>query len=246
MQPYGRDMVREYVEIAAKGVAAAARSAPHTTGTLDLIINILTPEEIEAVQRAIALPGAAVEDVLVYDGMLTIGARTTRSDTNWDCGACGFNTCSEMNAAARPKDDSSPRPPGPSCNWKVIDWNISVDYAAAMATQLGLQSRVQDIQGSVALRLGYAGDVDVCTTVPLMAEKRNPFFGGRYDRVKKEMLKARRAMTETAIRRIFPTMMDLDMMDVMMSGYGMRLSTNLSSLIEPDPQIQESSGEEEE
>ncbi len=60
------------------------------------------------------------------------------------------------------------------------------------------------------------------------------------------MLKARRAVTETAIRRIFPTMMDLDMMDVMMSGYGMRLSTNLKSLIEPDPQLPESTGEEEE
>jgi uncharacterized ferredoxin-like protein len=239
MQTCDRDVLQDYVEMAAKAVAAAARSAPHTTGSLDLVINILSQEEIKTIQRTVAESfGRDPEIIVVYDGMLTIGAVLTRSDTNWDCGACGFSTCAKLNKAAsaeRKKNPSGPRPSGPSCNWKVIDWNISLDYAAAMAAQLGLQTRVQDIQGAVAKAQGFAGDVDACTTVPLMAEKRNPFFGGRNDRATKEELKIRRAQTEKALRRLFPTAMDLDMMDVILSGIDMRLSPHLASLIEPDP-----------
>jgi uncharacterized ferredoxin-like protein len=234
MKKVDRKDIREFIDIAAKGVAAAARSAPATTGSLDLVVNILNQEEIKHIQKTVAENFSQdVEKVLVYDGMLTVGAKVTKSDTNWDCGACGFETCAEMNKASKPKDPSGPRPSGPCCNWKVIDWNIAIDYAAAMATQLGLQSRVQDIQGMVAKSLGYAGDVDVCTTVPLMAEKRNPFFGGRFDRATKEELKILRGLTEKAFLRLFPTVMDLDMMDVIMSSYDLNLSPNLKKIVEP-------------
>lgn len=239
MQTNDREMNRDYIEMAAKAVAAAARSAPHTTGRLDLVINLLSQEEIKNIQRTVAERfGRDPEKILVYDGMLTIGALLTRSETHWDCGACGFKTCAELNRAAkaeREKKPGGPRPAGPSCNWKVIDWNISIDYAAAMAAHLGLQTRVQDIQGAVALALGYAGEVDACTTVPLMAEKRNPFFGGRNDMATAAELKMRRTMTEKALQRLFPTTMDLDMMDCIVAGIDMRLSPNLAGLLEPNP-----------
>jgi uncharacterized ferredoxin-like protein len=239
MQTCDRDVVREYVEMAAKAVAAAARSAPHTTGRLDLVINILSQEEIRTIQRAVAERfGRDPEKVLIYDGMLTIGALLTRSDTHWDCGACGFNTCAELNRAAkaeRNKNPNGPRPAGPCCNWKVLDWNISVDYAAAMAAHLGLQTRVQDIQGAFVLAHGFAGEVDACTTVPLMAEKRNPFFGGRNDLATAAELKMRRATTERAFRSLFPTTMDLDMMDCIVAGIDVRLSPNLAKVLEPNP-----------
>ena len=239
MQTCDRDVIRDYVDMAAKAVASAARSAPHTTGKLDLVINILSQEDIRTIQRTVAENfGRDPEKIVVYDGMLTIGAVLTRSDTGWDCGACGFNTCGELNKASKAERDrnpNGPRPTGPSCNWKVIDWNISVDYAAAMAAQMGLQTRVQDIQGAVARAQGFAGDVDACTTVPLMAEKRNPFFGGRNDAATKDELKMRTAATERAFRRLFPTTLDLDMMDVILSGVDMRLSPNLASLLELPP-----------
>ena len=239
MQTCDRDVIRDYVDMAAKAVASAARSAPHTTGKLDLVINILSQEDIRTIQRTVAENfGRDPEKIVVYDGMLTIGAVLTRSDTGWDCGACGFNTCGELNKASKAERDrnpNGPRPTGPSCNWKVIDWNISVDYAAAMAAQMGLQTRVQDIQGAVARAQGFAGDVDACTTVPLMAEKRNPFFGGRNDAATKEDLKMRTAATERAFRRLFPSTLDLDMMDVILSGVDMRLSPNLASLLELPP-----------
>ena len=237
MRTYDQKVNREYIEVAAKAVAAAARSAPHTTGSLDLVINILSPEEIETIQKTLAqMFMLDPEKAVVYDGMLTIGARVTHSDTHWDCGACGFRTCAELNQAAkaeRDKNPSGPRPTGPSCNWKVLDWNISLDYAAAMATQLGLQTRVQDIQGLIALSQGLAGDVDVCTTVPLTAEKRNPLFGGRFDNASKEELKVRRAQAEDAFRRIFPTSMDLDMLDLFVAAFGLKLSPNLGSISDP-------------
>ena len=241
MQTCDRDVIRDYVDMAAKAVASAARSAPHTTGKLDLVINILSQEDIRTIQRTVAENfGRDPEKIVVYDGMLTIGAVLTRSDTGWDCGACGFNTCGELNKASKAERDrnpNGPRPTGPSCNWKVIDWNISVDYAAAMAAQMGLQTRVQDIQGAVARAQGFAGDVDACTTVPLMAEKRNPFFGGRNDAATKDELKMRTAATERAFRRLFPTTLDLDMMDVILSGVDMRLSPNLASLLELPPPV---------
>ena len=110
-----------------------------------------------------------------------------------------------------------------------------------MATQLGLQTRVQDIQGMIALSQGLAGDVDVCTTVPLMAEKRNPLFGGRFDRATKDEVKARRAQAETAFKRIFPMSMDLDMLDVFVSCFDLKMSPNLATMIEPDPPADEGS-----
>ncbi|MBU2552107.1 MAG: hypothetical protein KKB20_27095 [Proteobacteria bacterium] len=236
MRTIDRSVISEYIETAAMAVAAAARSAPHTTGDLELVINILTPEEIKAVQQAVVIPGLGdPEKVLVYDGMLTIGAVVTRSDTGWDCGACGFETCGDLNRAAKPRDPSASRPPGPCCNWKILDWSISLDYAAAMASQLGLQTRVQDIQGAAALALGYAGAVDVCSTVPLMAEKRNPLFAGRFDGAPQELKKARLEHAQASLKRLFPTTMDLDMFDVLVSSFGLRLSPNLAGMIEPGP-----------
>jgi uncharacterized ferredoxin-like protein len=235
METYSRDHVKEFVDVAVKSVAAAARSAPQTTGQLDLVINILDQKEIAHIQDAIQLPGAPrAAAPLIYDGMLTIGAKVTHSDTHWDCGACGFKKCADLNRAPRQEGI-----PGPSCNWKVVDWCIAIDYAAAMATQLGLQTRVQDIQGGAALRLGYAGDVDVCTTVPLMAEKRNPFFQGRGDAATKEMFQARKQQVEAAFRRIFPFTMDLDMVDVLLAGFDPRLSTNLAGTLPPEAKKEE-------
>ena len=248
MQKCDKDVMREYMDMAARAVAASAKSAPHTTGSLDLVINILSEEEIKHIQETFAgLVMQELKNVWVYDGMLTIGAKVTKSNTNWDCGACGFSTCAEMNKASKPKDSSGPRPSGPCCNWKVLDWSIALDYAAAMASYLGLQTRVQDIQGIIAKDLGYAGDVDVCTTVPLTAEKRNPHFGGRFDKVTKDMINMRTALTDDAIRRIFPNIMDLDMLDVLFSNFGLRGSPNLASIIEPGPQAapQPASKEEE-
>jgi hypothetical protein len=46
----------------------------------------------------------------------------------------------------------------------------------------------------------------------------------------------RTALTNDAIRRIFPTMMDLDMLDVLFSSFGLRGSTNLASIVGLDPQ----------
>jgi uncharacterized ferredoxin-like protein len=248
MRNFDREVNREYIEVAAKAVAAAAKSAPHTTGNLDLVIHILNQEEIATIQKTVAeLFQQDKESVIVYDGMLTIGAKTTYSDTHWDCGACGFSTCAELNKAAKAEKEKNPsegRQSGPSCNWKVLDWNISMDYAAAMASQLGLQTRVQDIQGSIALQYGFAGDVDVCTTVPLMAEKRNPLFGGRFDMATKEDLKVRRAQAEVAFKRLFPVSMDLEMLDVFVAAFGYQLSPNLSGLIETGPPVSPS-GEEE-
>lgn len=57
MKTIDRDDIKDYVEIAAKAVAAAARCAPHTTGNLDLIINILTQDEITQIQEALVMPG---------------------------------------------------------------------------------------------------------------------------------------------------------------------------------------------
>ena len=89
MQTCDRDVIQDYVEMAAKAVASAARSAPHTTGRLDLVINILSQEDIRTIQRTVAENfGRDPEKVMVYDGMLTIGAVLTRSYTGWDCGAC--------------------------------------------------------------------------------------------------------------------------------------------------------------
>lgn len=96
-----------------------------------------------------------------------------RSDFNYNCGACGFRTCKELNAAEKMESLTAN---GPSCLFKSINLGIAANAAASAAHRLGLHCRVFSTLAFSALALEIITDVDVCISVSVSAASKNPYF----------------------------------------------------------------------
>ena len=104
--------------------------------------------------------------------LLLIGDKR-KSDFNYNCGACGYRTCAEMNAA---EEVESLTANGPSCMFKNVNMNIAANAAAAMAHRLGLHCRIFSTLGFSALALELIEDVDLCVSVSVSVARKNPYF----------------------------------------------------------------------
>jgi uncharacterized ferredoxin-like protein len=96
-----------------------------------------------------------------------------RSDFNYNCGACGFRTCKELNSAEKMESLTAN---GPSCLFKNINLGIAADAAASAAHRLGLHCRVFSTLAFAALAMEIITDVDVCISVSVSAARKNPYF----------------------------------------------------------------------
>lgn len=104
--------------------------------------------------------------------LLVIGDKR-KSDFNYNCGACGFRTCAEMN---KQEEVESLTANGPSCVFKTINLGIAANAAASMAHRLGLYCRVFSTLAFGAKALEIIEDIDICISVCVSAGKKNPFF----------------------------------------------------------------------
>jgi uncharacterized ferredoxin-like protein len=104
--------------------------------------------------------------------MLIIGDKR-KSDFNYNCGACGYRTCAELNKAEFVEALTSN---GPFCMFKSINLHMAANAAAAMAWKLGLQCRVFSTFGFGAKAMETLPDVDTAVAVMVSASKRDPFF----------------------------------------------------------------------
>ena len=96
-----------------------------------------------------------------------------RSDFNYNCGACGFRTCKELNTA---EEMESLTANGPSCLFKNINLGIAANAAASAAHRLGLHCRVFSTLAFAAMAMEVITDVDVCVSVSVSAARKNPYF----------------------------------------------------------------------
>lgn len=104
--------------------------------------------------------------------LLLIGDKR-KSDFNYNCGACGYRTCAELNAA---EEVASLTANGPSCMFKNINMNIAANAAASMAHRLGLHCRIFSTLGFSALALEMIEEVDLCISISVSVAKKNPYF----------------------------------------------------------------------
>jgi uncharacterized ferredoxin-like protein len=102
---------------------------------------------------------------------LLIGARR-KSVYNFDCGACGFRTCEELNKVETVESIIN----GPCCHFVVYDVHMAACAAAAMAWRLGLHCRVLQTIGAAAPACEFIEDVDFCIGVGVSYRPRDPFF----------------------------------------------------------------------
>ncbi len=104
--------------------------------------------------------------------LLIIGDKR-RSYFNYDCGACGYRTCAELNRAEAMESLTAR---GPSCQFRNINMNLAAGAAASTAWRLGLHCRVFSTFGFAALALEIIEDVDLVVSVSVSAAKKDPYF----------------------------------------------------------------------
>ena len=105
-------------------------------------------------------------------GLLLLGDKR-KSVFNYNCGACGYRTCAEMNAA---EEVESLTANGPSCQFRNLNLNIAANAAASMAWRLGLHCRVFSTLGFAAKAMSIIEDCDLVASVCVSAAKEDPFF----------------------------------------------------------------------
>jgi formate dehydrogenase beta subunit len=112
------------------------------------------------------------------------------NEVGFDCGACGFKTCREAVINCQNTFNETGGEPwgwlvkGPSCIWRLVEFGIAVDWAAAAAHRHNVESRVAMIPGTVFMRMGHLPDCSMIVVVPLGPCKERWYFepsSGRED-----------------------------------------------------------------
>ncbi|NVL92633.1 MAG: FAD-dependent oxidoreductase [Desulfobacterales bacterium] len=147
-------------------------------------IQLLTVEQALASFDEVEL-GLSEQEALV---------ETTRclkcDQVGFDCGACGFKTCREAVINCQNRFNETGGEPwgwlmkGPSCIWRAMELGISIDWAAAAAHTLNVESRVGMIPATAFLRMGYMEGCTLVTVVPIGPCKERWYFSpgsGRED-----------------------------------------------------------------
>jgi uncharacterized ferredoxin-like protein len=120
-----------------------------------------------------ARDGRFLRDLIKEPCALLVFGDKRKSDLNFNCGACGYRTCAELNRA---EEMESLTARGPSCQFKNISLNIAANSAASLAWRMGLHCRVFSTLAMAAFALQIIPDVDVVTSVCVSAAKVDPFF----------------------------------------------------------------------
>ena len=139
-----------------------------------------------------ALSGFEKDELgLTEEEALLETARCLKCDqVGFDCGGCGFKTCREAVINCQNRINETGGEPwgwlmkGPSCIWRAMELGISIDWAAAAAHTLNVESRVGMIPASAFMRMGYMEGCTLVTVLPLGPCRERWYFSpgtGRED-----------------------------------------------------------------
>ena len=133
----------------------------------------------------------SVELGLTEEQALLETSRCLKCDqVGFDCGGCGFKTCREAVVNCQNRLNETGGEPwgwlmkGPSCIWRAMELGISIDWAAAAAHTLNVESRVAMIPAMAFMRMGYMEGCTLVTVLPLGPCKERWYFSpgtGRED-----------------------------------------------------------------
>lgn len=153
-----------------------------------------TPQRptIPVLSKEQALAGFAEVELGLSEKVSLI--ETTRclkcNEVGFNCGACGFKTCREAVIFSQNRYRETGGEPwgwlmkGPSCIWRLTEFGIAVDWAAASAHRYNIESRVAMIPGTAFMRMGYLPECNMIVVVPLGPCKERWYFepsSGRED-----------------------------------------------------------------
>lgn len=165
------------VKRAAGLMALSARTAPKSLGQDFVIIKIISGEEVVKLgedmieygikhnKRNYDRDGSNVKNSPV---VLLIGLKDPDT-VGLNCGACGFDNCSECQAHEGPEFD------GPLCALRILDMGIAIGSAAKMASLLSIDSRIMYRIGAVAKKTGLI-KTSFAMGIPLSTTGKNIYF----------------------------------------------------------------------
>jgi uncharacterized ferredoxin-like protein len=174
-----RDIRKELVIQAARGMLMAARTAPKGKGIDILETALVTGDDLSrmsdemrkvSVERGYKFFLRDADNILQSDAVVIIGTR--RKTQGLNCAHCGYETCES-------KPEETP------CTLNIVDLGIAVGSACAKASDWRVDTRVMFSAGYAAQRLRMLGEDCYCLmAIPVSATSKNPFF----DRKPKEPL----------------------------------------------------------
>jgi uncharacterized ferredoxin-like protein len=177
------DMLQSGLDRAVEMMALAAQTSFRFSKRNTIKVIKITNEEIAQLAEycyalgdmapLAARDGRFAVDLIKEPAALLIIGDKRQSLFNYNCGACGYRTCAELNKAEMVESLTSN---GPSCIFRNINVHIAADAAAAMAWRLGLHCRVFSTLGFAAKALEILPDMDTVVSVAVSAAKVDPFF----------------------------------------------------------------------
>jgi len=169
---------------AAKLMLVAARTAPKALGVDDILTLIVYSEdkdriatEMEKIGEERGLEGFRrdAKNVRDSEAVVLIGVRGGHIP-GLNCGACGYKSCKEFEAAGRRKGEDFV---GPTCVFKALDLGIALGSAVKIASVLNVDNRIMYRAGTAALRLGMLPEATVAMGIPISAKGKSIYFDRR-------------------------------------------------------------------
>ena len=172
---------KEVIEVLAKEILVAARTAPKAKGVDDLTFALITePEEKELLAREMEKvaeeKGAPfqffkrdADNVRNSEAVILMSLNFNKT-LGLNCKACGFS-CEEI--LKTPKVDGDFE--GPICAMKLIDLGIAIGSAVAKAKDLCVDNRIMYTVGVAAKRLSLIPG-QIIIGIPLSVKGKNIFF----------------------------------------------------------------------
>ena len=157
----------------------AARTAPKTKGEDFIKTQIITGDKLRKLSIAMINFGQEKNkgnfdrdgaNVAASSALLLIGLKDAAT-AGLNCGACGFASCIELEAA-KPADIEFK---GPICSYRLVDLGIAVGSAVKTAQMFNVDNRVMYRPGAAA-RWTKLVDWDYVLGIPLSASGKSPFF----------------------------------------------------------------------
>ena len=157
----------------AKLMAVSARTAPKSKGIDNIVIALITDEDIEKIRKRMKEIGERenipffVRDSVCLESckaILLVGVKKNPLGLSY-CSYCGFKNCREM------------KKNGANCFFNIVDLGIAVSSAINTASLIHVDTRVMFSIGKTAKDLGIMPeDVEQILGIPLSATGKSPYF----------------------------------------------------------------------
>jgi uncharacterized ferredoxin-like protein len=169
----------ESVLYVAKMMELAARTAPKTRGDDFVHTKTLHGDDLKQLADSMIHFGREkgkgnfdrdAANVANSQALVLLGIKDA-STAGLNCGACGFRTCKELEAARKVDIEFV----GPICSYRHLDLGIALGSAVKTAQLLNVDNRIMYRVGAAARAAKFV-DWDFVMGIPLSASGKNIFF----------------------------------------------------------------------